>query len=234
MDPRKRHTEFGLDERLAAQGCAYCGLTPDTVDHVPSKILLDDPLPDNLPVVPACSECNRSFSLDEEYFACFLDCVLLGTVDLKRLRPKVQRALRHSTKLAEQIASSAHTDPNGGMVWTPDVRRVENVVLKLARGHAFYERCSPQLEMPESLWYIPFPSMSDDDRENFECAGSGGLRGWPEIGSRAFLRAVGVSPYAEQCSPWIQIQAGRYRYAVDEGTVQLVLAEYLACYVEWA
>lgn len=233
MDPRKLCTEFGLDERLAAEGCAYCGGVPDTVDHVPSKVLLDDPLPSNLPVVPACMNCNRGFSLDEEYFACFLECVMMGTTEPDRLRQKIQRALRHSPRLREQIATSDHTDSSGRMVWTPDTRRVEKVVLKLARGHALYELSSAQLETPQSIQCIPLLAMSVDDRENFERAGTGELRGWPEIGSRAFLRAVGVPPYADQHGPWIEVQAGRYRYTVDEGVVQIVLAEYLACSVEW-
>ena len=63
------------DERLDLI-CSYCGINnPDTRDHVPSKILLDQPYPENLPVVPCCSKCNRSFSLDEEYVACLLECI---------------------------------------------------------------------------------------------------------------------------------------------------------------
>lgn len=233
MDPRKLYTEFGLDERLAAEGCAYCGGVPDTVDHVPSKVLLDDPLPGNLPVVPACLDCNRGFSLDEEYFACFLECVLMGTTEPERLRQKIQRALQHSPKLREQIAASGHIDLDGRMVWMPDIHRVEKVVLKLARGHAFYELGSAQLGTPHSIQCIPFLTMSANARDNFERAGTGELRGWPEIGSRAFLRAVGVPPYDDQHGPWIEVQEGRYRYTVDEGVVQIVLAEYLACAVEW-
>jgi len=125
------------------------------VGHVPSKVLLEDPLPDNLPVVPACTDCNRGFSLDEEYFACFLECVLVGIADLERLRPKVQRALRHSKKLAARIADSGHVDLSGQMVWTPEIPRVENVLLKLARGHALYELSTYQLETPHSIQYIP-------------------------------------------------------------------------------
>ena len=142
--------------------------------------------------------------------------------------------MRHSTKLAKQIAASSHIDPNGRIVWTPDIRRVERIVLKLARGHALYELNSAQRETPQSIQCIPFLAMSVEDRENFECAGAGDLRGWPEIGSRAFLRTAGVPPYNNQRGPWTEIQAGRYRYAVDEGIVQIVLAEYLACSVEWA
>ena len=57
MDPRK----LFVDERMTGM-CVYCGGQPDTRDHVPSRVLLDDPLPDNLPVVDACRACNESFS----------------------------------------------------------------------------------------------------------------------------------------------------------------------------
>jgi hypothetical protein len=48
----KRHEAF----------CVYCGNAPDTDDHVPSKVLLDKPYPDQLPVVNACRSCNQGFS----------------------------------------------------------------------------------------------------------------------------------------------------------------------------
>lgn len=66
--------------------CSYCGVNyPDTKDHVPSKILLDEPYPENLPVVPCCSKCNSSFSLDEEYVACLLECAIHGTKSIENL-----------------------------------------------------------------------------------------------------------------------------------------------------
>lgn len=82
-------------------------MAPDTVDHVPSKVFLDDSLPENVPVVPACQTCNGSFSRDEEYLACFLECVVTGTADPDRLRrPKIARAMRHSPSLATLIAAT--------------------------------------------------------------------------------------------------------------------------------
>lgn len=237
MDPRKLHTTGGLDERLAARVCAYCGAVPDTVNHVPSKVLLDDPLPANLPVVHACASCNQGFSLDEEYLACFLECVLSGTAEAERIRrPKIERAVRHSAKLAEQLRSSSREATDGTVLWTPDAHRVENVLVKLARGHVAYELSSPQLDRPRSVLCLPFLAMTENDREIFERAGSGELRGWPEIGSRAFLRAAGAEPYDDQEGPWVEVQSGRYRYSVDEHggvIVYIVLAEYLACTIEW-
>ncbi len=225
-----------VDERLLGK-CAYCGGTPDTRDHVPSKILLDEPLPANLPIVEACIGCNQGFSLDEEYLACFLECVLVGSSEVERVhRPKVKRALLHNGRLAERIHSSSSLDENGRRIWTPERERVRNVVVKLARGHVAYELSLTQIDEPQEVIFIPQSAMSRSDKEAFEKAGSGGIRGWPEVNSRAFLRACGAEPYADQQGPWIVVQPGQYRYAVDQHggiRVQIMLAEYLACIVDW-
>lgn len=49
--------------------CCYCGYWADTVYHVPSKVFLNKPYPDNLPVVSCCKNCNEEFAFDEEYVA---------------------------------------------------------------------------------------------------------------------------------------------------------------------
>jgi hypothetical protein len=38
-----------------------------TADHIPPKLLLARPYPNNLPTVPACRRCNASFQADDEY-----------------------------------------------------------------------------------------------------------------------------------------------------------------------
>src|SRR4051812_30015103 len=48
--------------------CVYCGLNgPITDDHVPPKNLFPYPRPSNLITVPACNDCNKSFSKDDEW-----------------------------------------------------------------------------------------------------------------------------------------------------------------------
>lgn len=232
MDPR----HLFLDSRLAGEGCVYCGSTADSRDHVPSKILLDDPLPGNLPVVKACSHCNGSFSLDEEYLACFLECVMAGSVNPDLLlRQKIRCILSRKKELAARIKSCARRDDGGTPLWEPELERVHNVVLKLAKGHAAYE-LFPQWDEPAQLQVFPLIAISESDRDDFENMGSGEISGWPEIGTRAFIRACGAEPFSDQCGPWIVVQPGRYRYSVDEHggvLVRIVLAEYLACLVNW-
>jgi len=233
MNPK--HYLF-VDERLLGR-CAFCGEAPGTRDHVPSKTLLDDPLPENLGIVESCAKCNQGFSLDEEYLACFLECVLVGSTSLTDVkRPKVKRALEHNPKLAAQIQASTTIAEDGACLWMPSANRVQNVVLKLARGHAAFELSLIQIDEPSEVIFRPLLAFSVEEREVFERAGAGEIRGWPEINSRAFLRAVGAEPYADSSGPWIVVQPRRYRYSVDEFggvRVQIVISEYLACVVVW-
>jgi hypothetical protein len=60
MDPR----HLFVDQRETGM-CVYCGKLPDSREHIPSKVLLDEPYPIDLPVVDACYNCNNSFSKDE-------------------------------------------------------------------------------------------------------------------------------------------------------------------------
>jgi hypothetical protein len=109
-------------------------------------------------------------------------------------------------------------------------------VLKLARGHAAYELSLPQIDEPTEVRFAPVITLSKGEISDFELAGSGEIQGWPEIGSRAFLRACGAKPYADTDGPWIQVQTSRYRYSfnLSGGVIVLILiSEYLACQVAW-
>ena len=140
MDPRK----LFADERHSAY-CVFCGAEPSTREHVASRVLLDDPLPDDLPLVRSCYECNSGFSQDEEYLACLIDCVVSGSTDPSCVhREKVRNCLRHSPALAARIAAGQSTDENGTVVWKPEADRVRTIIVKLARGHAAHQFSEPQ------------------------------------------------------------------------------------------
>ena len=231
MDPR----HLFVDKRLVGS-CVYCGAQADTRDHVPARIFLDDPLPGDLPVVDACRACNSKFSVDEEYLACFLECVLAGSVDPERVsREKIRRVIKRKPKLAERIEACRRIDQDGTIMWMPEQERVRNVVIKLAQGHAAFELSQAGLEA-DRVWFVPLVSMAEADRRAFEkqFLDVAAFHGWPDVGSRAFLRACGAAPYTEQPGPWMIVEEGRYRYCVEDGgAVQIVLSEYLACVVDW-
>ena len=223
------------DERLTGF-CVYCGGPTETRDHVPSRVLLDEPYPENLPFVPACQDCNASFAPDEEYLACLVECVLCGSSAPEKIqRPKVRDILRHSPRLGERI-ERARTERDGAIVFEPEMTRVRNVVLKLARGHAAYELSEPQLDEPSSVSVLPLSLMTDRDRVQFESFSdfqSGHFAGWPEVWSRAFIRACGIGT-GQMSGGWIIVQEGRYRYRCEAGAVvRFVISEYLAAGVVW-
>ncbi|SRR5260221_10625188 len=233
MDPK----QLFVDERLIGM-CVHCGGEPDTSDHAPSKVLLDEPLPGDLPVVDACQTCNHNFSADEEYLACFVECVICGSTDPSQLsRPKVKRTLTARPSIAAAIARTREDDLFGGIVWKPDLSRVRNVFVKLARAHVAYELSLPRFELPDVYDVRPLELMSPEQRLAFEEPRSDSLQPWPEIGSRAFIRACSVWPEYQE-KGWIIIQDGRYRYRVDQGdegdSVRIIISEYLACHVAWA
>jgi hypothetical protein len=231
MDPRK----LFADERHAAF-CVFCGQPPVTREHAASRILLDDPLPNDLPLVGSCLSCNSGFSRDEEYLACLIECVICGSTAPEALgRPKVRASLLHSPALAARIAAARTVDATGTLIWKPEDDRVRKVILKLARGHVAHQYSEPQLDDPEGISIVPLPLMSHGDREAFETIP--GAIVYPEIGSRAFVNLF------EACDKtwnpqtgWSVLQEGRYRYAVSLAggiAVRLVLSEYLAAEVIW-
>lgn len=229
MDPR----QLFFDERLGGI-CGYCGTTPNTRDHVPSRVLLDEPYPANLPVIEACKACNEKFSQDEEYVACFIECAICGSAEPNYVkREKVRRILLERPLLAARIRESRTKDNNGNLIWAVDINRIENVVLKLARGHLAFELNIHHFEEPDILEIRPIVTMSDEELASFESVPENVF--FPEIGSRAFVTMF-KSPEIDWRN-WHEVQTQRYRYRVDQGLdgdkVQFVLSEYLACKVIW-
>jgi len=231
MDPR----QLFADERHAAF-CVFCGDPPTTREHAASRVLLDDPLPDDLPLVGSCQRCNSGFSRDEEYLACLIDCVISGSTDPDKVkRPKVRASLLHSPSLAARIASGRTEDASRTIIWKPEDDRVRNVIVKLARGHFAHQYSEPKLDEPTYVGVMPLAVMSDEQREAFETVPE--TLFLPEIGSRAFVNLILASDAKyDPESGWNILQNGRYRYLVAESgqiVVRIVLSEYLAAEVVW-
>lgn len=217
--------------------CVHCGGPTETKDHAPSKVFLDLPYPLTRPTLPSCGECNNGFSDDEEYVACFVECVIRGTTNPNGLkREKVAKALRRNSALRGRIESSRRKSETlgGGWIftWTPEEERLRRVALKLARCHAAYELNEPQLEEPQHLLVVPLVNFSEDQRQHFETPPYTDV--WPEVGSRAMVRMVEEEPGC--VGGWCLVQDGRYRYmAVGAQSVMVrgVISEYLAFEVIW-
>ncbi len=215
--------------------CSYCGkLNPETRDHVPSKSLLDDPFPDNLPVVSCCTKCNQDFSLDELYFACSIECVLCVTGDIEKLkRQKIISSLKKRPSLQKKIESS-FTYQNGQIYFKYDQASFTNVAIKLAKGHVKYELSEPRLDYPSSISIMPLMSMSEHETDIFFA--SSDLTFLPEVGSRS-LQNLLKSDSIQKQSQWTIVQDNNYKYSVidDAGVliVRIVVWDYLAIEVIW-
>jgi hypothetical protein len=208
-----------------------------TRDHVPTKTLLHPPYPPNLPIVMICHECNQGFSTDEQYIVALMSSVLAGSSEAEaQVNPSARRILRYNRVFRADIEVSLnkHTtlDGNAQLSWRPDEARIRRVVLKNARGHAFFEYGEPMSHDPVSVSFVPLPVMTPEERGRFEDIPSTGL--WPEVGSRMMTR---VMTGQDLDGPWVVVQDAIYRYGVtqiDGGLlVRSVIHEYLSTEVFW-
>jgi hypothetical protein len=214
--------------------CVYCGGPPETRDHVPSRILLDQPYPDNLTVVPACRRCNEGVSKDEEYLACLLECVTSAATTQSELKDrKVARILATRPAIRARL-EAARYERDGAQAFHVEVDRVTKVMQKLAQGHAAFELNEPQLGDHPTTVFRPFAEMREREIDQFETPPATSI--WPEVGSRAVLQIL--SNERGPSARWITVQPGRYRYLActlrDGVLVRFVLRGYLACEVCWS
>ena len=234
------------DDRLI-NDCIYCGAIADTRDHVPSRILMDKPYPENLPVVGACKECNQGFSADEEYVVCLIESALAGTTDPDHIRrPAVGQILRHSPALRARI-DNAKTEHKDRVEFAIEKERIRNVMMKLARGHSAFELSQPCKGDPDHFWYGSLDSLPPDQRDGFDAVHFQQMFG--EVGSRGQQRMIVAQMNLQPLesgegmtshmliNDWVDVQDGNYRYlAIDDVgcvVIRIVIREYLACEVGW-
>ncbi len=227
-----RQIRIFSDSRLKTQ-CAYCGNQPENKDYVPSKIILEKPYPDNLPVVPSCLECNKGFSLDEEYFACLIECIICGTTEPENLiRTRILKILERKPKLRDRLAESVVIE-NGKTLFRIEIERVENVFSKLAYGHAKFENGVTIFQKPTSISYVPLELLTEKQMEDFFSAN--GLEVAPEIDSRAMMNSHFVNGIP--ISNWTTVQDGVYEYSVivtlRDLKVRILIWDYLAYEIVW-
>lgn len=239
MDSEMKKIKDFSDDRYKS-ACPHCGrsLVPGSTsdDHIPSKALLDRPLPDNVHVVKTCVQCNNGFSSDEEYFAAFLGAVLSGSADPgEQVTVTARMILSGNAKLRRAIeaARTKQIDSAGNqrLTWQPDLERIRRVVVKNARGHALHELGQPMLNEPDSVMIVPLEAIAENHLADFLTIDSGSW--WPEVGSRLLQRAIEGTDMVEG---WIIVQPGVYAFAVietDSVTIRSIIREYLLTEVTW-
>jgi hypothetical protein len=151
-------------------------------------------------------------------------------------RTKVRRILKRKPLLASRLQSAkVTTDTN--TIFHVEEDRVRRVIVKLARGHSLFELNEPVHYDPTYSVIKPLMEFMPTDRVCFESVMSSS--GWPEVGSRAMQRLIGVGEEGALPSGefgWIHVQPGRYRYQAHgsgDVVVRIVLSEYLGAEVAW-
>ena len=233
------------DDRLV-NGCIYCGGLEETREHVPSKVLLESPFPTNLPVMKSCFNCNNGFSQDEEYVACLIECMIVGSTRPDEiLNPRISRKLHNNHSLRTRIQNSIRAN-DGTISFLVEEDRFVNVIRKLAVGHAAYELSRVLRDVPTLLSWRIMSDMTEEEKDSYDIAHVTNLLG--EVGSINTQRLL-VTHIKLQGSDgelktldllindWVVVQENKYRYHAvdkDEGVVvKIIFSEFLACEVFW-
>lgn len=226
-----RQVRSYVDERHAGY-CVYCFGSPSTRDHVPPRVLLDKPYPENLPVVGSCASCNEGASLDEQYLACLLEVAVCGSADPDEVeRAKVARILRTNVGLQRRLSGALHTDSGQlGVRCEPD--RVIRELEKIARSLWAYECGEPPSVMEATCSFRPLIALDDEEHGAFFSTHDENV--FPEVGSRLMTRVV--EPLTGVATDlWQDVQTGRFAYAVIVSSqlscVRMLIRGYLAAEV---
>jgi hypothetical protein len=230
------------DERLDWH-CCYCGasrINADTTkDHVPSIGLFDDDPPRLLPTVRVCRKCNQSHSSAELYAYCAISVALSGSPrPIEQLSPVARRVLENDKRLRRIVSTSFAKNEDGHCSINIDAIVFSQFLDKQARGHVFLECSEVRLSSPNRRFWLPRPSMSEYQMDNFLFRTSDAF---PEIGSRGFVRFIEGSDQLDDFEidnfGFTILKRGMYRFRVVLSNggiiVQSIIRDYLFTEIEW-
>lgn len=226
---RKHLSDYNIEQSY----CPFCGGIAETADHVPSKGFLDDFPIDGCRTIPCCRKCNNSFSFDEEYVYCAIECYVCNTLSLDMIeRDKVKRILNHAPKILYGIQSL--NEMNKGPI-VVDWNRIKNVVRKNLIGHAYYELGDLVDDIVE-FWVKPTDDMSRDELNEFQKSEYCNVI--PSIGSRLSKSPFIVTldgQYWLTVNSWQVISEHRYKYfvSVESKIVKCLIRDKIAGYMRF-
>jgi hypothetical protein len=207
------------------KACIYCGSREDlTFDHIPPKLFLASPYPNNLITVPACLPCNQSFQKDDEYTrtVALLDVRASHNQDAQAKAPASMRSLQRPDArafveyLARQSTNTtilAHHGRPLGQIIDVDKVRVNATGARLVRGLHFVETGKP---LSRSVVRVETKlGLRTDEKDSLEIARV--FSGFPEWKNREFGTAFSyVAGFAPGMSVWLMLL---YDYFVWLGVV---------------
>lgn len=216
--------------------CLFCNRynVELTREHTPSKILLDEPLPENLPITYTCKDCNSSFSIDEEYFACILEASKCHSIWLDDLvRFKVRRTLQKNKELYKTIANSFDQETKR---FSFDLKRLKHIAIKLAICHLAFEMNEIVNDNPNYFDFFLRDEVNDRKIEDFDTLIE--ISVICEI-SKCYENMIILesSQDTRLFYAWQIVQEGQYRYMCafsdDKYIVRIVIGEYTFFEMHW-
>lgn len=214
--------------RSADTRCIYCGGIADTREHIPPKIFLNKPYPDNLFDLPACKNCNNGFSADELYSEVFIDT--LKTISSYSEKISDNNVVRSQRTTAYNDAKQSYEAYLKTKRFAPN-ERLNRVILKLAFGHSVFE-----VNEGAAAWHDDMLIKKIEIRYRFELNDADIAEFYspvfmdgkllPEIGSRAFHNIYVIEPVDKDSltskdiadrqvvTLWTTVQENNYEYIV--------------------
>ena len=207
-------------------------------EHVPSKVFLQKPYPENLGVIYTCSSCNNRFSLDEEYSAVVVSVMKSGNCDPKRQAiSTASKIMERKSKLTSSLRSGfvQHYAPSG-KVYTKfsfNKDRLDNVIQKNARTIALYEVGEGYLSDNATVTWWTANQIGKEERIEFEFIDD--PDSFPEVGCRMLFRLIEAK---DMVNGWVAVQPDIFRYALSWSSeflkIRMVFSEFLFAEVRFA
>ncbi len=201
--------------------CIYCGEVSKTREHVPSKVFLSEPYPENLPTLPACFTCNNSYSDDELFLSLLIQILKKDYFGSEYEFPK-EVISRIENERNVELMSKIYDVLNKGNLneFYPQIFRV---LTKLAIGHSVWEISEGYYTDDEGITSdsasVSFSFLSDISQEEVDKFLSYFIithELLPEVGSRAYderilvLESDGKEP--QLILNWVEVQPSEYIY----------------------
>lgn len=206
--------------------CVYCHNHANTKDHVPTKFFLHGNQEQNNITVPACFECNNSFSESEKYVGMYLKELKLQYDDGFKLTPTEEKTFAKELKIKNIILNQIKEKKY-------DKEKILLVAKKLIQGHFAHDFdlfLFPTSQLSITFWISHIDKVSKEQYMNF--LKNTPITLYPEVGSR-YLEYTIINNTLYY--PWIIIQKGIYEYCIsytESGNARIRIVLYDLLFIE--